>query len=249
MSSLNNTISAIYNNLHTFFEYRNLTPLDDKLDNDEFIKHIYNNEYFLMHTVCGDIKDEIVKSEIKNNLTNMKYKNKEAIPYKITYVILFHYATDIHSKSPEFKKIMSMLSKTPFLYNVIVITKNTLSTHVKNYISTINNKRFENISSDAECPCQYAYCNCLKLQIFTYEYERFTFIIPNHILSSKHKIIGYEDEQKLLEQLLINKSKFPVIKVNDPQIIWSPGIAGNIVEITRNDEITGMSIYYRVIRD
>jgi len=247
MSSLNNTISSIYNNLYTFFEYRNLAPLDDKLDNDEFIKHIYNNEYFLIHTINKNITDDKVKTEIKDNLTNLKYNNKNNL-YKITYVVLFHYATDIHSKSPEFKKIMNLLSKTPFLYNVIVITKNTLSTHVKNYIATINNKKFENVNT-TECNCGYNYCNCLKLQIFTYEYERFTFIIPNHILANKHRILNYEEEIELIENLLTNKSKFPVIKIYDPMIIWSSGIVNNIVEITRNDDITGMSLYYRVIRD
>lgn len=247
MSSLNNTISAIYNNLYTFFEYRNLVPLDDKLDNDEFIKHIYNNEYFLIHTVNSSIADDDTKSEIKNNLTNLKYNNKNKL-YKITYVILFHYATDIHSKSPEFKKIMNLLSKTPFLYNIIVITKNSLSTHVKNYIATINNKKFENLNTD-ECDCEYSYCNCLKLQIFTYEYERFTFIVPNHILANKHRILSYEEEKELIDTLLTYKYNFPVIKIYDPMIIWSSGIVNNIVEITRNDDITGTSIYYRVIRD
>lgn len=247
MTSLNNTISTIYNNLYTFFEYRNLVPLDDKLDNDDFIKHIYNNEYFLIHTVNGNITNEDTKLEIKNNLTNLKYNNKNNL-YKITYVVLFHYATDIHSKSPEFKKIMNLLSKTPFLYNIIVITKNTLSTHVKNYIATINNKKFENVNT-TDCNCGYNYCSCLKLQIFTYEYERFTFVVPNHILANKHRILNYEEETELIETLLINKSKFPVIKIYDPLIIWSSGIVNNIVEITRNDDITGMSLYYRVIRE
>lgn len=247
MSSLNNTISTIYNNLYTFFEYRNLVPLDEKLDNDEFIKHIYNNEYFLIHTVNGNITDSETKLEIKDNLTNLKYNNKNKL-YKITYVVLFHYATDIHSKSPEFKKIMNLLSKTPFLYNVIVITKNSLSTHVKNFIATINNKKFENLNT-TECNCGYNYCSCLKLQIFTYEYERFTFIVPNHILANKHRILSYEEETELIETILTNKSKFPVIKIYDPLIIWSSGIVNNIVEITRNDDITGKSLYYRVIRE
>lgn len=247
MSSLNNTISTIYNNLYTFFEYRNLVPLDEKLDNDEFIKHIYNNEYFLIHTVNGNITDNETKLEIRDNLTNLKYNNKNKL-YKITYVVLFHYATDIHSKSPEFKKIMNLLSKTPFLYNVIVITKNSLSTHVKNFIATINNKKFENLNT-TECNCGYNYCSCLKLQIFTYEYERFTFIVPNHILANKHRILSYEEETELIETILTNKSKFPVIKIYDPLIIWSSGIVNNIVEITRNDDITGKSLYYRVIRE
>jgi DNA-directed RNA polymerase subunit H (RpoH/RPB5) len=246
MTSLNNTISSIYNNLYTFFNYRNLVSLDSQLNDDEFIKHIYNNEYFLIHTVSGNITDNSELTEIKDNINNTKYKNTKN--YKITYILLFHYATDIHSKSPEFKKILNILNKTPFLYNIIIITKSMLSTHVKNYIATINNKIFENITN-LECSCNYSYCDCNKLKIFTYVYDRFTFIIPNHILSNKHRILNFEEETELLENLIITKSKFPIIRINDPLIIWSSGIVGNIVEITRNDDITGISLYYRVIRD
>lgn len=251
MASEDNIISTIYNNLYTYFDYRNLIPLEKKVDNDAFIKHIYNNEYFLIHTLCNNsFESEFTDSdltEVKNNLSNTSYKNIKN--YKITYVILFHYNTDIHTKSPEFKKILNILSKTPFLYNIIIITKNTLSTHVKNYISTINNKKFEfPDNSGKKCQCQYNYCSCIKLQIFAYVYDRFTFIIPNHILCNKHRILSYKEEVKLLETELMTKSMFPSISINDPCIIWSSGIVGNIVECTRNDDITGLSLYYRVIK-
>jgi DNA-directed RNA polymerase subunit H (RpoH/RPB5) len=123
-----------------------------------------------------------------------------------------------------------------------------LSTHVKNYISTINNKKLEN-TNITTCLCEYNYCECLKLKIFTYEYDRFSFIIPNHILYNKHRILNFEEEKDILDNLYITKAKLPIILISDPTIIWSSGIVGNIVEITRNDDITGMSLYYRVIRE
>lgn len=246
MTSLNNTLYSIYNNLYIFFNYRNLTSLDPKLEYDEFIKYIYNNEYCLIHTVNNKITDAKELNEIKSNIYNLKYKNTKNI--KITYILLFHHSTEVYSKSPEIKKILNILSKTPFLYNIMIITKNTLSTHVKNYISNINNKKLENITNKS-CSCNYNYCDCTKLNIFTYEYDRFTFIIPNHILYNKHRILTFEEEQEILENLYITKSKLPIILISDPPIIWSSGIVGNIVEITRNDDITGMSLYYRVIRE
>lgn len=245
MASLNNTLYSIYNNLYIFFNYRNLTALDSKLEYDEFIKYIYNNEYCLITTVNNNITDQNELNEIKDNIYNLKYKNTKNI--KITYILLFHHSTEIYSKSPEIKKILNILSKTPFLYNIIIITKNTLSTHVKNYISNINNKKIDHINKKT-CNCNYNYCDCLKLNIFTYEYDRFTFIIPNHILYNKHRILTFEEEKEILENLYITKSKLPIILISDPPIIWSSGIVGNIVEITRNDDITGISLYYRVIR-
>jgi len=246
MASVNNTLYSIYNNLYTFFNYRDLKPIDIKLEYDEFIKHIYNNEYCLIHTVNNTIINNDELDNIKNNIYNLKYKNINK--YKITYVLLFHHSTEIHSKSPEIKKILNILSKTPFLYNIIIITKNMLSTHVKNYISTVNNKKLENTDTK-KCLCEYPYCECLKLKIFTYEYDRFSFIIPNHILYNKHRILNYEEEKNILDNLYITKAKLPIILISDPTIIWSSGIVGNIVEITRNDDITGMSLYYRVIRE
>jgi hypothetical protein len=136
MTSLNNTLYSIYNNLYIFFNYRNLIPLDSKLEYDEFIKYIYNNEYCLIHTVDNHISDPDEIKEIKDNIYNLKYKNTKN--YKITYILLFHHSTEVYSKSPEIKKILNILNKTPFLYNIIIITKNMLSTHVKNYISIKN---------------------------------------------------------------------------------------------------------------
>ncbi len=101
MTSLNSTLSSIYNNLYTFFEYRRLTPLDAKLDDSTFIKNIYNNEYFIINTVSNiqNLSDD-EKKEIKENISNTKYKNDKH--YKITYVVIFHYSSEINSKTPEF---------------------------------------------------------------------------------------------------------------------------------------------------
>jgi hypothetical protein len=105
MASVNNTLYSIYNNLYTFFNYRDLKPLDIKLEYDEFIKHIYNNEYCLIHTVNNTIINNDELDNIKNNIYKLKYKNINK--YKITYVLLFHHSTEIHSKSPEIKKILN----------------------------------------------------------------------------------------------------------------------------------------------
>jgi DNA-directed RNA polymerase subunit H (RpoH/RPB5) len=255
MSSLNNNLSSIYNNLYTFFKYRKLIPLEDKLEDSEFIKHIYNNEYFIINTIAESTVEndkntkEMVISEIKENLNNTKYINKEN--YKVTYIVLFHYSTDINSKTPEFKKIIALIDKNPFLYDIIIITKNSLSTHVKNYIKTINNKVFPSVL-DKNPICKLNHninlCNCFKLNIFMYVYDLFAIIIPKHILSNEHNILPYKDVDNLLNNVLFcKKNNLPKIKISDPQIIWSSGKVGDVVCITRNSDISGLSLYYRVI--
>lgn len=255
MASLNNNLSTIYNNLYTFFKYRKLIPLNEKLDDDEFIKYIYNNEYFIIDTISENVIESSKKSrddtisEIKDNLHNAKYTNKEN--YKITYVILFHYSTDINAKTPEFKKIISLIDKNSLIYDIILITKISLSTHVKNYIKTINNKIFPSVeNTNTKCKLNHNVnlCNCFKLNIFMYVYDLFVIIIPNHILSNKHKILPAKDVDHLLNNVLFcKKNNLPKIKINDPQIIWSSGKVGDVVCITRNNDISGLSLYYRVI--
>mgnify|MGYP001593293193 CR=1 FL=1 len=246
MTSLNNTLSNIYNNLYTFFEYRELTPLDKQIHNDEFIKHIYNNEYFIINTISNlQNLNENDRKEIKENLTNMKYKNDKN--FKITYIVIFHYSNEINSKTPEFKKIISTLSKTNMLYDIIIITRYSLATHVKNYIKTINNKPFD-IKNNTCNLTHSSLCNCFKLNIYTYVYNLFIIIIPKHILSNKHTILSKEEGQHILDNVLLcKKSNLPKIKIHDPQIIWSPGNIGDIVKILRNDDVSAQSIYYRLI--
>lgn len=87
-----------------------------------------------------------------------------------------------------------------------------------------------------------------KIAIINYPYKLFTIIVPNHILSNKHEILSEDDANNLLNNILLCKRmNLPKIKLNDPQIIWSPGKVNDIVKITRYDDITGISIYYRVI--
>ncbi len=222
MSNLNYSLAKIYNNLFIYFNYKNLISLDNKIEDSEFIKDIFNNEYFVIKTISNKYtKDEI--KNIKDIIDNNKTTNNK---HKITYIIIFHYNSEIYSKTQELKKILVKLKKIPFPYDIILITKNSVSTHVNNFIQSVKS----------------------KISIINYTYKLFTIIIPEHILSNKHEILNKEDEENLLNnELFCKKQNLPKIRINDPQIIWSPGKINDIVKITRYDDITGISIYYRVI--
>jgi DNA-directed RNA polymerase subunit H (RpoH/RPB5) len=223
MSNLNYTLSLIYNNLFVYFKYKKLTPLISQIDDNEFIKTIYNNEYYIIPTTLSSYNDDEI-DEIKKNYKNSKYNNSKN--FKIIYIILFHYNSEIYTKTIDFKKIIQSLKDTYITYDVITITKTPLSTHVTNFISTIQN----------------------KINIIPYTYKLFTIIIPNHILSNKHEILNKDEEEHLLNNVLFcKKFNLPKIKLNDPQIIWSHGQVNDIVKITRYNDITGISLYYRVI--
>jgi DNA-directed RNA polymerase subunit H (RpoH/RPB5) len=223
MTNSNYTLTIIYNNLYTYFNYKKLIPLDEKINDDDFIKHIYNNEYFTIPTITSNYNSDDIK-EIKDNLDNINYKNEKN--YKLTYILLFHYNSELYSKTQDLKKIINTFKKNPFKYEIMLITKNQISTHVKNYIDSIKT----------------------KLSIINYTYKLFTIIIPKHILSNKHEILSKEEEENILNNILFcKKSNLPKIKLSDPQIIWSSGKIGDIVCITRYDDISGLALYYRII--
>jgi DNA-directed RNA polymerase subunit H (RpoH/RPB5) len=223
MTNSNYTLTIIYNNLYTYFNYKKLIPLDEKINDDDFIKHIYNNEYFTIPTITSNYNSDDIK-EIKDNLDNINYKNEKN--YKLTYILLFHYNSELYSKTQDLKKIINTFKKNPFKYEIMLITKNQISTHVKNYIDSIKT----------------------KLSIINYTYKLFTIIIPKHILSNKHEILSKEEEENILNNVLFcKKSNLPKIKLSDPQIIWSSGKIGDIVCITRYDDISGLALYYRII--
>lgn len=222
MSNLNYTLSKIYNNLFIYYNYKNEVPLDNKIEDSEFIKNIFNNEYFIIKTVSQNYNEEQINI-IKENINNSKFSNNT---FQITYYIIFHYNSELYMKTQELKKVLIKLKNTPFKYNIILITKNSISTHVQTFIDSMKS----------------------KISIINYPYKLFTIIIPNHILSNKHEILSEDDANNLLNNILLcKKINLPKIRLNDPQIIWSPGKVNDIVKITRYDDITGISIYYRVI--
>jgi len=224
MSNLNYTLSKIYNNLFIYFNYKNLISLDDKINDTEFIKNIYNDEFFIIKTCSKNYTKEEIKI-IKENINNLNFTNNT---FKITYIIIFHYNSELYTKTQELKKVLIKLKKIPFSYDVILVTKNSISTHVNNFIESIKN----------------------KMIILNYTYKLFTIIIPEHILSNKHEILNNEEENELLNNVLFcKKYNLPKIRISDPQIIWTSGKINDIVKITRYDDITGISIYYRLIID
>jgi DNA-directed RNA polymerase subunit H (RpoH/RPB5) len=223
MSNLNYTLSKIYNNLFTYFNYKELIPLDEQIEDSEFIKNIFNNEYFVVKTVSNTYSEDQIKI-VKDNVNNTKFQNNNNL--FISYFIIFHYKSEMYTKTQELKKVLIKLKNTPFNYNIYLITKTSISTHVNTFIDSIKS----------------------KMSIVNYPYKLFTIIIPNHILSNKHEILSDEETNNLLNNILLCKRhNLPKIRLNDPQIIWSPGKVNDVVKITRYDDITGMSIYYRVI--
>lgn len=219
----NTVLINIYNNIFKFIESNRLIPINEKITNDtEFYNKINTDKYISITTVYNNLNEE----EFDNikDIINSK-KNIDTIDVKITYLLLLHIDSEYNSKTPIFKSLINSFKCNNC--NIIVISNNPLSTHV--------NKQIVELSTDTK-------------KIFNYTYDRFKIDIRKHYLCSLHELVPKEEEKYLLNDVLKKKkNNLPKIKLSDPQAIWIGAHIGDIIKIHRDSEITGKSIYYRVV--
>ena len=230
----------IYNNIYEFINKNKLRPIDDKIsDNKKFYETINSRKFINIACISNKIKEE-EEEEIKNNIDIFaKYNNKESISvddikskhnitgklHKIVYILLLHNESEYDSRTANFKILINMI-KYPNC-NIITISNNPLSTHVKRQITELSNE---------------------TKKIFNYTYNKFKILVNNHTLCSPHTILTEDEEYDLLNNILKKKkSHLPKIRLSDPQNVWIGGEIGNIIKIDRDSEITGKSTYYRVV--
>lgn len=232
-------IIDIYNNIFTFMEKNRLQPLNNKInENSKIYDLINNNKYLSIIATSNTYTNEEIDIIKKNIDIFESYSNKDITANdiikkhkiednlkKIVYIILLHNESEFDSKTANFKALINSI-KYPNC-NIITISKNTLSTHVNKQVVELSNQ---------------------TKKIFSHTYDIFKFLLRNHVLCSPHSILTTEEEDNLLNNILKKKkSNLPKIKISDPQVIWIGGEIGNIIKIERDSEITGKSIYYRVV--
>lgn len=92
----------------------------------------------------------------------------------------------------------------------------------------------------------------LKMQEVRDYYSKFKgtakFSVLNHNLVPKHKILSDKEKIELKKKFKIAYLKqLPKIKLSDPAVLVLGGSVGDVIEITRNDLISGENKYYRVV--
>jgi len=72
--------------------------------------------------------------------------------------------------------------------------------------------------------------------------------ILNHELVPKHVILTGEQKKKVMKMYGVKKlNQFPKIFKSDPVIGLLKAGPGDLVKITRKNDVTGESAYYRVV--
>jgi DNA-directed RNA polymerase subunit H (RpoH/RPB5) len=224
MSSPNETLSQVYQNIFKFMVYRGLTPVDHQLDTAAFIEEIYNNDYIVIQA-------------------KQKIHEVGEVQWKPVKIVLLHHAAQQTMKAQDFKKIINHFTEK--WLDIMFITQGQMSTHVSNHIIELNSKPKV---MDLKCVThEERFCNCGKNTIYTYRYMRFIIEIPKHVMVPNYETLNRQQEVALLEELRCKKHNLPGIQRSDPMVVWSTAIKGSIIKIDRVDDVSGRSVYYRIV--
>ncbi|RMF90376.1 MAG: DNA-directed RNA polymerase subunit H [Methanobacteriota archaeon] len=68
-----------------------------------------------------------------------------------------------------------------------------------------------------------------------------------HELVPKHELLSKEEAEELLKRYNITRGQLPGILITDPALKGLEVENGDIIKITREDEVTGTSYAYRVV--
>lgn len=230
------TVISIYKNIcNNFVNHRKLDIISPIIEDKLFSQEIFTQGYIIIK--C--------KKNGFNNLAQSKHLEK------FTYIILYHFTTSEMLKAVDIKKIINKIlqESKDKPTDIIIITQNTLSTHAGNFLKDFSNQDNKDSYIIQECLYEHdeKFCNCKKNNIYTFTYSNFIIDITKHILVPEYHLLTKSQENKLLNDINVKKSSLPKIKKSDPMVIWSNGNIGDIMKFVRKEEITGNSIYYRVI--
>lgn len=78
-----------------------------------------------------------------------------------------------------------------------------------------------------------------------YPYYNFALIVPDHKSVPLHRIMTGEEVTQLLQREHVNRNDFAIVFTSDAPIVWNGAREGQIVEIIRDSETAGISLFYR----
>lgn len=186
---------------------------------------IYDNILKFIST-RGFKVDTVIEEDINRSFQFREYIKISAKKNDVSlYVILTSVDNSVVSKLIEFKKIInSIKDKNPI---IIFISEKGIKPSVDKHVNIL--KRTKNITVQ----------NLL--------YSHFKVDPRDNVLVPKHILCTEEEKRTIMKDNSIEEdSLFPVIRQNDPQVIWLGGQPGQLVKIIRRD-VTGEVLYYRII--
>ncbi len=88
----------------------------------------------------------------------------------------------------------------------------------------------------------------MKVDVESHTYDKFVTDMRKCPYVPKHEIATPEEVENLLSFNYKKITDLPSIMSDDTQVIWIGAKVGDVVKITRFSEVTGYSVYYRLVK-
>jgi DNA-directed RNA polymerase subunit H (RpoH/RPB5) len=172
------------------------------------------------------IKNKILsEEEFTKNLQFNSYVHYECIQNTTGKNIIIYLLAKTN-KSINTQDVRKIFNKIKIVCDVILVSEYIITIDLNKLLSTM--KHIHNI-------------HC-------YKHENFNLIIPDCILSGKHRIMNkIEINQLVNEDLFTTIANLPKIREDDPQCIWIGAKIGDIIEIVSPSFITHLFRTYKVV--
>ena len=197
-----------------------------EIENNIQYKQYLNLQIFVKKWRNMEIKNKLLnETEFIKNIQYNNYVNLECINKsngKITMIFLLAKS----NKSINTQDIKKILNKIKLVCDVMLISEYEITIDLNKIL--YNMKHIHNI-----------YC---------YKHENFNLIIPECILTGKHRILNKQEVYQLInEDLFTTIANLPKIRENDPQCIWIGAKTGDVIEISSPSYITHSYRTYKVV--
>jgi DNA-directed RNA polymerase subunit H (RpoH/RPB5) len=200
-----------------------------------------------------ELNSEKRKKEVLSNivkmLTNRKLLNKDNIQKNITSLISQESDNDMYKIKLDYPEIYYDKSVENIYYIKILnqkITGIAKSSNIGDFIylrksapklivvSGITNKALQQLQEDFQ-----------NTEIFT-EPELMIDLV-SHGVVPKHEMLNEEETQIFLKDYFLKKREIPKVFISDPVSKYFNAKIGQVFRIIRPSEISGQSIYYRMV--
>jgi DNA-directed RNA polymerase subunit H (RpoH/RPB5) len=172
----------------------------------------------------GDSKlsvEEVVKTLQFYTYLYMKASNKDG---GTMYIFILGEDSILSGRSGEFKKLLSRISEKKA--KVLVISSEGLGATVLKFLDKYNKK---------------------KLEVIDLTYKHFRIDPRANTMVPKHELCTEEEVVRIMKDNSIDDIwQFPIIRQDDPQVIWLGATRGQLLRIQSISSI-GHVLYYRVV--
>lgn len=79
------------------------------------------------------------------------------------------------------------------------------------------------------------------------EKEKKEFKITDHHLVPKHEVMTEKEKEKVMKSFNVTEKQLPKILHSDPVIKEIGAKIGDLIKITRNSQVAGKTVYYRIV--